>query len=150
MMHDLNITHPNRGSSHQNNFWQSAYSRRSFLKRAVVIGAAGLITPGLLSACGNEGAAERTKPDSSGNSPEQEAQGNTACGGAAELSAQDKATRKALNYVDESPEPDKLCANCRFFKQPAANATCGGCEIVGGQLLPKVTVLPGRLKAESS
>ncbi|HXV42272.1 MAG TPA: high-potential iron-sulfur protein, partial [Anaerolineae bacterium] len=121
----------------QNSLPQSAFSRRNFLKRAVFIGAAGLMVPGLLSACGNEGAAQRTETASSGNSPEKEANVVAACAATAELSTIDSATRKSLNYVDESPEPEKFCANCRFFKQPEADAVCGGCEIVGGPIAPK-------------
>jgi hypothetical protein len=125
------------GSSQKTYLRQSMYSRRGFLKRAAFIGAAGLMTPGLLSACSNEGSAERTDPDPSGNSMEQGAEVTTACPATAELSAQDKATRQSLNYVDESPEPEKFCTNCRFFKQPAATGACGGCEIVGGPIAAK-------------
>ena len=127
-MHDLSKKHRDSDSGEKNNLWQNAYSRRSFLKRAIFIGAAGLIAPGLLSACSNEGSAEKT---------EKGAEVTTACPAMAELSAQDKATRQSLKYVDESTEPDRVCANCRFFKQPAATAACGGCEIVGGPIAAK-------------
>jgi hypothetical protein len=136
-MHYLNETVRYSGSAENNNSGPSMVSRRGFLKRVVFIGAAGLIVPGLLSACSNEGSVERTEPDPSGNAMEQGAEVTTACPATAELSAQDKATRQSLNYVDESPEPEKFCANCRFFKQPAATAACGGCEIVGGPIAAK-------------
>ncbi len=102
----------------------SSYSRRSFLKRVAALGVAGLVVPGLLIACG------------SGNTSDSRASGQTStgCEGGENLSAQDKATRQALNYVDQSPHDGKMCANCRFFKQPAQSSACGGCEIVGGPI----------------
>jgi hypothetical protein len=133
-VHYLNENDRHRGISEQN---RSLTSRRNFLKRAVFIGAAGLIAPGLLSACTGEGAAERAGAGASGSSPEEVTKSTTVCAAPAELSALESATRKALNYVDESPEPDKVCANCRFFKPSGANAACGGCEIVGGPIAPK-------------
>ncbi|MCL4296675.1 MAG: high-potential iron-sulfur protein [Anaerolineae bacterium] len=136
MMHYSNEKDRYSGLSEQN---RGLTSRRSFLKRAVFIGAAGLITPVLLSACSGEEAAQRTETGASGTSPEKAAAGTTVCAAPAELSALESATRKALNYVDESPEPEKVCANCRFFKPPEANATCGGCEIVGGPIAPRGT-----------
>ena len=44
-------------------FLRSSYSRRLFLKQAVASGAAGLLGPGLLTACGNENAAERSESE---------------------------------------------------------------------------------------
>ena len=106
-------------------FLQSSYSRRLFLKQIVAIGAAGLIGPGLLTACSSENTAERieSEPAASGG-----------CEESADLLAADIAARQAVNYVDESPQAGKTCANCRFFKQPVAGAACGGCEIVKGPI----------------
>jgi hypothetical protein len=108
----------------------SASSRRSFLKRMAGISAAGLFLPGLLAACRNE----KTATASSGA---------TAAGVAGESCAESEAipltavaTRRAVAYVDLSPHAERSCDNCRFFKQPAAGASCGGCEIVGGPIAP--------------
>jgi hypothetical protein len=108
------------------------HSRRTFLKQAVALGAAGLIMPGLLTACGNGNAAERNQTETGPTSPEVAVSGK--CEGSAELSAGDIAARQAVKYVDESPQAGKVCAGCRFFKQPAAGAACGGCEIVKGPI----------------
>jgi hypothetical protein len=107
-------------------------SRRLFLKQALAIGVAGLIGPGLLAACSNEQAAERT-----GAKRAPEGAASSICEGAAELSAGDVAARQAVNYVDESPQAGQVCANCRFFKPPAAGAACGGCEVVKGPIAPE-------------
>jgi hypothetical protein len=104
---------------------KSSYSRRLFLKQVAAIGAAGLVGPGLLMACSNGNAAERV---------ESERAASGKCEGSVDLPAADIAARQAINYVDESPQVDKSCANCRFFKQPAAGAACGGCEILKGPI----------------
>lgn len=108
----------------------SASSRRSLLKRIAGISAAGLFLPGLLAACRNENTATassiETAPGMAGEScAESEAIPMTAV-----------ATRKAVAYVDLSPHNERRCVNCRFFKQPATSASCGGCEIVGGPIAP--------------
>jgi hypothetical protein len=116
----------------------SPCSRRLFLKQVVAIGAAGLIAPGLLTACGNENAAERSETETGLTdkaSPGAAASGK--CEASADLPAGDVAARQAVNYVDESPQADKICANCQFFKQPEAGAACGGCEIVKGPIAPE-------------
>jgi hypothetical protein len=41
--------------------------------------------------------------------------------------------RKALGYVDASPEPAKLCTNCQHY---VAAATCGGCKVLKGTVHP--------------
>jgi len=118
-------------------FLRSSYSRRLFLKQAVAIGAAGLTVPGLLIACSNENAAERIETEIGSTDktlPEAAAPGE--CEGGTDLPAGDMTARQAVNYVDESPHVDKECANCRFFKQSSAGATCGGCEVVKGPIAP--------------
>jgi hypothetical protein len=119
-------------------FLRSCYSRRTFLKQAVAIGAAGLTVSGLLTSCSNENAAERIETETgSTDKPSPEAADPRECAGNTDLSASDIAARQAVNYVDESPQADKDCANCRFFKQPAEGAACGGCEIVKGPIAPE-------------
>ncbi|MBI1878939.1 MAG: high-potential iron-sulfur protein [Chloroflexi bacterium] len=116
----------------------SPCSRRTFLKQVVAIGAAGLIAPRLLMACSNENAAERIETETG---PTDQTLPGAATSGkckeSADLPAGDVAARQAVNYVDESPQTDKICANCQFFKQPAAGAACGGCEIVKGPIAPE-------------
>ncbi|MCL4862664.1 MAG: high-potential iron-sulfur protein [Caldilineaceae bacterium] len=108
----------------------STGSRRSFLKQIVGVGAAGLFLPGLLAACRNENTAAASSTETApgivgGSCAESEAIPLTAV-----------ATRKAVAYVDLSLHAERRCDNCRFFKQPATGASCGGCEIVGGTIAP--------------
>ena len=127
--------HSDKHEQNTNPLRPSPCSRRIFLKQVVAIGAAGLIAPGLLAACGNENAAERNETET--GPTDQTSAGAAAsgkCEGSADLPAGDVAARQAVNYVDESPQADKFCANCRFFKQPTAGAVCGGCEIVKGPI----------------
>jgi hypothetical protein len=139
-MHHSNkeYQHSDRPDQNRPLFLQSNHSRRTFLKQVIVIGAAGLIAPGLLTACSNENAAERIETETG---PTNKISGETTapgkCEESANLPASDIAARQAVNYVDESPHADKDCANCRFFKQPEAGAACGGCEIVRGPIAPE-------------
>lgn len=45
-------------------------------------------------------------------------------------------TRKALAYVDRSPDPNKQCQNCAQFIAPPNATTCGGCKVVKGPIHP--------------
>lgn len=112
------VNHTNDERRTQND---TASTRRAFLKRTLTIGAVGLVTPGLLAACGGK------QQNNTGGQPSA-----STCQG----SGPDSVTRKALSYVDESPHADKTCANCRFFKAPSNDEACGGCEIVSGPIAP--------------
>jgi hypothetical protein len=106
-------------------------SRRLFLRQMVAIGVAGLVGSGLLTACGNGDEAERSEAETGPAG----AAASGECEGSDDLAAGDVAARQAVNYVAESPQADKFCANCRFFKQPAAGAVCGECVIVKGPIV---------------
>lgn len=89
-------------------------TRRQFLAAA-----AALVGLPALAACG-EGAPESA----------------SACAGYDALSPADLQQRAALQYVDKSPAPDKLCLNCRFYTAPAGGSPCGGCQLFAGPVLP--------------
>lgn len=103
-------------------------SRRALLRRVALLGA-GTGASWLLAACGRSSASSSAE----GGTGEGE---SVACAEDGQVSGADAATRRALSYVDESPRPDQRCANCRFFKQPAGDASCGRCEIVSGPIAP--------------
>lgn len=110
---------------------QQKYTRRNLLKRAAWAGAAGI---GLLSlaACGSSEAAkpaEQAKQQVNSGA-------QLACAGSADIAATDEGARKALKYVEQSPDPARVCNNCRFFKQPEGGSACGGCQIVTGPIAP--------------
>lgn len=112
------VMHINNERRTQNDM---ADTRRAFLKRTLAVGAAALIAPGLLAACNGE---------------QQNGTGSQSSASTCEGGGIDAVTRRALNYVDESPHADKVCANCRFFTAPSDGEACGGCEIVSGPIAP--------------
>jgi len=52
------------------------------------------------------------------------------------LAPGDIETRKALAYVDKTPDPNKMCQNCQQFVAPASPTQCGGCKVVKGTIHP--------------
>ena len=105
-------------------------SRRSFLGRALVLGAAGLGGPVLLAACGG------SNGDSAGGGGEAEVVEASSCEGADALDASSLRMRDALNYVDASPQESRYCSNCRFYTQPQDGSPCGGCQLFQGPVSP--------------
>lgn len=97
------------------------YFRRALLKHMAVIGAAGVLAPGLIAGCRGE------------NEPEPSA-ASGACADSDSLSLTQRANRRALSYVDQSPHPERTCDNCRLFKQGTDGAACGTCEVVSGPI----------------
>lgn len=108
-------------------------SRRRFLHSlsiAGVVGAGG----SLLAACGGGS-------DESGDtsSAEGEASGATASGDCSDLSdlsdaeiQQREQMVKSLNYVEESPQAEKNCANCSLYQEAQYGSGCGGCQLFPG------------------
>ena len=99
-------------------------SRRSFFRRVTALGAAVLVAPILLVGCGGNEFAPAANRET-GRAPV------TTC---VTVDEGDPGIRKALAYVDKSSNPDKDCANCRFFKEAASGEVCGGCEIIKGKI----------------
>ena len=93
------------------------YTRRHFLGQAVTVSLAAV----WLTAC---------------NGNQDNATATAVCEGEEALSVADRTTRQAVNYVDQAPDANKTCANCRFFQQPAVTLVCGGCEVVKGPIAP--------------
>ncbi|PEN09299.1 hypothetical protein CRI93_00790 [Longimonas halophila] len=109
-------------------------SRRSFLQRISALGIAGVGASTVLSACGGgSDDASSTGDDSSGSA-------DFSCDDLSGLSDQQISQREtqtqALQYVEESPNPDQNCANCSFWQAPEGNANCGGCQLFPGPVHP--------------
>ncbi len=90
-------------------------SRRRALQ---VLGATSVFST-VLAACGGGG---KSEPDS--------------CSDVSGLSEADKTSRSALQYVDKSPQADKLCKNCQLFQPAPEPSQCGGCQVVKGPIHP--------------
>lgn len=101
-------------------------TRKDFLKKTALLGAATAGAAALLAACGRR--------------PAEESAGGTtaaaACGDVSSLSAADQATRTqmagTLKYVEKSDVANQFCNNCALYKAPAAGAACGGCQLFPG------------------
>lgn len=113
------------------------FSRRDFLLKASALGAVVVGGGSLLAACGGEEAAKApaaAPPASSSQAPAASAAGG--CNDLAGLTDQEKQMRTALQYVDETPIPEKRCDNCQLYIEAEGGAACGGCKILKGPIAP--------------
>ena len=110
---------------------EKAISRRSFLQRMSLLGAVSIGAGSLLSACG--GGSETDTGDT--DTGDTDVTADFSCTDTSGLTEQELATRENLGYVDESPDPEKLCSNCEFFL-PAGENECGGCTLIKGPIHP--------------
>jgi len=117
----------------------SNVSRRSFLQRLSALGVAGVGASTVLSACGGGGDEGASSSDSDSGSADS-GSGDFNCDDLSALSADEREQREqqvqALQYVEESPNPEENCANCSFWQEPEGNANCGGCQLFPGSVHP--------------
>lgn len=120
-------------------------SRRNFIQRISILGAAGIGGSTLLSACGGgsegqEGGSEQGQTSEGGG----QATADLNCDDLSALSDAQMQQRsqmaESLNYVAETPNPEQNCANCALYQQPEAEETtdnaCGGCQLFPGPVYP--------------
>lgn len=62
--------------------------------------------------------------------------GSTDCTDTSQLSPQEAQQRTDQNYLDTSPDPQKLCTLCEQYI-PAEKSGCGGCKVLKGPINPK-------------
>jgi hypothetical protein len=93
------------------------FSRRAILLQVPVAGALFVA----LSGCGQKSG------DSAGTSA---SAGGTVCANLSAMTDAEQGTRKALNYMEASPNPSQVCAGCSFFH--AGGGTCGTCDMFSG------------------
>lgn len=107
-------------------------SRRVFIQRLSLFGASGA----LLAACGG-GEQQSDTPAETMETPAETgmADESFSCTDTSGLTEPEIAMRNQLQYVDESPEEGKTCANCALY-QPAAEGQCGACTVVKGPIHP--------------
>ena len=107
-------------------------SRRQFLRSLGLAGAVGMGGT-LIAACGG---GSDGSGNGSGGSTSESATASADCADLSSLSDAQKQQRKqmvkSLNYVEESPEADKNCANCQLYQQEKFGAGCGGCQLFPG------------------
>ncbi len=120
-------------------------SRKDFLKRISMVGAIGIGSSALLSACGGgnkeKSASSSTESKSMSSDKSDMASNESAaadpCTDLSSLSDSQKKMRETLKYTGKSPYPDKRCDNCNFFTAPESGKSCGSCSIVAGPINPK-------------
>lgn len=108
-------------------------SRRRFLHSlsiAGVVGAGG----SLLAACG--GGSDESGDSSSAEGETSSATASADCSDLSDLSDAEKKQREqmvgSLNYVEESPQAEKNCANCSLYQKEQYGSGCGGCQLFPG------------------
>lgn len=94
-------------------------SRRDILRKSLALGAlaAGTAAVGSLAACSKE-------------------QKEVKCDDTTGLAPADIETRKALAYVDKTPDPNKMCQNCSQFVAGPTPVGCGTCKVLKGGAHP--------------
>jgi hypothetical protein len=105
-------------------------SRRGFVARASLLGAAATVVPGVVSLlrCGSgreevlaEAATYATDLD---------------CTDTAGLLPVDLRLREDNEYVDRSPHETRYCFNCSNFRKPRTEGDCAACLTVKGPIHP--------------
>lgn len=116
----------------------STLTRRGFLNRSLALGAFGVAGSTLLGACGGGEGGEGGSGSASGGEGSVTA---SECGGYDQLTESELEMRETLGYVDESPQPDKLCTNCQFLEESyegaPADTPCVGCQLFAGPVAPE-------------
>jgi High potential iron-sulfur protein len=113
-------------------------SRKDFL-RVVFLGLVAGAGGSLLASCGKkEEAAQGTTPPARTQSAAKPA-AQSPCADVSGLTDAELTMRNVtLQYVTESPDPEKRCDNCKFWTPPAAaDQVCGTCTLVKGPISPK-------------
>lgn len=121
-------------------------SRRRFIQSLSLAGLVGL-GGSVLTACGGSGDADTSGSDagasdagaSDAGASSSDAGTVTAEADCSDLSgltdaqkSQRETMAQSLQYVEESPEAEKNCANCALYKQPESDGECGGCQLFPG------------------
>ena len=113
-------------------------TRRDFIQRVTLFGAAGIGASSLLAACGG-GEQPAATPSETPAAPPAEAPTaeSFTCTDTSGLSEAEVAARTNLHYVDESPQEGKTCDNCALYVAAAEGAQCGTCQTIKGPIHPK-------------
>ncbi len=104
---------------------QDKLTRKEFLISAGVVGTTLIFGSTIFNACKKEE-----------SKPQQTKTEGPKCDDVTGLKPEDIEQRKNLQYVDNSPEPSKLCSNCALYIPAEAGAPCGGCNLIKGPISP--------------
>ena len=107
-------------------------SRKEFLQRCALMGAAVVGGGSFLAGCGGG-----DKGDSGQQTVSKTTGAADPCGDTTGLTEADLQMRKNLKYVAVSAEEGKNCANCKFYLADQFGEQCGGCQLFKGPVHPK-------------
>lgn len=113
-------------------------TRRDFIQRLTLFGAAGIGAGSLLAACGGGEQPAATPSETPAAAPPAAppmAEGFT-CTDTSGLTEQELAARTTLKYVDKSTMEGKQCDNCALYVAAAAAGQCGTCQTIKGPIHP--------------
>ena len=116
-------------------------SRRHFIQRMSLFGAAGIGASTLLAACGG---GEKPADPPADPIPETPTAQAFTCTDTSGLTEQELTMRTTLQYVDASPDREKACGLCALYVAAVAGQDCGTCTVVKGPIHPKGTAPPSR------
>jgi hypothetical protein len=112
---------------------QDRVTRRRFLQSLGIAGAVGA-SGSLLAACG--GSDDSGGDGQGGGEASSSTTASADCSDLSGLSDSEKKQResmvKSLQYVEESPEDNKNCANCQLYQEEKYGEGCGGCQLFPG------------------
>ena len=117
-------------------------TRGEFLRSLTLMGIGAASFSALISSCsggGDESSSQTaSRPKQSRPKPSTSTATNDPCADVSGLTDTElKMRNETLSYVAESPDPAKLCDNCKFWIVPEGGSPCGGCELIKGPIHPK-------------
>ena len=105
------------------------------MRRLSLLGVAAVGAGAALAGCG--GGTEETQTAQTTPPPTSKPPAADPCSDTSGISETDLKMRETLKYVAQSPDPAKLCDNCKFWTPPPAGKQCGGCQLIKGPINPK-------------
>ena len=122
-------------------------TRKKFLTNASMLGLTTFMGGAWLSSCSSPSG--QTEQESGSDVPTAPSQEETdaaadpvgpeteACNDLSGLTEQEVAQREQLQYVAQSPKPESVCSNCRFWQASQdEESACGGCQLIKGPIHP--------------
>ena len=114
----------------------NALSRRHFIQRLGLFGAAGLGASTLLAACGGGDDAPDADADMDADAGMTDDMAAASCDDVSGLDQAQLQQRQQsienLEYVAETPNSEQNCANCQLYVADQYGDACGGCQIIPG------------------
>jgi len=111
-------------------------TRKEFCQTLLVMGVA-TVGGAIVAACGGDGDDSTQTTSRPAPAKKKPVASNDPCSDTSGLTTAELTMRKdTLKYVATSPDPAKLCDNCKFW-EPVEGKTCGGCTLIKGPINPK-------------